>query len=221
MLSKSGWEEGQPLGPQSGLLGGSKSGQRKQSPKRVQLAESKRKKEKWMLLDTSMPKLVVPRGEGFSGVEIVDLTIPDEDATEESSEDEEGEDSEMFATPNGEKEEEVSPSSDSESEESDRQPAATASSQSKAILTPIPVALKHDRKGLGLSTSKKLVTHSSLALRHHIQHGALERRHRISEMKRLERERLRGEFGRGKRAFARKAKEEQRKRDRLMEYMAS
>jgi len=152
-------------------------------------------------------------------MDLIDLTIPNEDETEESSEEEEEEDVEMFAKPNGGEEDRSS--SGTESEESDQQQVESTTKPSKAILTPIPVVLKHDRKGLGLSKSKKLVTHSSLALRHHIQHGALDRRQHISEMRRLERELLRGEFGRGKNAFARKAKEEQRKRDRLMEYMGS
>jgi hypothetical protein len=225
MLSKSGWEEGQPLGPRVGL-GSAVSSRRVQSPKQgvshtPQPTESKEKKEKWMVLDRAMPKLVVTCGEGTPGdVEVIDLTVPNEEQSEDSSEGEKGEDTEMFCKPNSEEQEDES-SSGTEWEEGDYEDVAPSAKPSKAILTPIPVALKHDRKGLGLSKSKKLVTHSSLALRHHIQNGALDRRQHISEIRRVERAHLQGAFGQGKNAFARKAKEDQRKRDRLMEYMGS
>lgn len=171
-----------------------------------------KKKEKWMLLDSSMPKLVVRQGEG-GPMELVDLTNPAEQEEEEESSEEEDEDgSEMFESDEEE--------NDGESRPDTPSGEPSTSKQSTAILTPIPVALKHDRKGLGASKKKRLVTHSSLALRHHIQQGAWERQHHISETRRVERARLRGEFGRGKRAYARKAKAEQRGRDSLMEYMA-
>ena len=224
MLSKSGWEEGQPLGLRAGI-GSAGSSRRKESSNKAPVIATRhteeKKKEKWMLLDNSMPKLIVPHGEGgtIGDVEIIDLTVPEEEEAEESSEEEE-DGSEMFEFDDDDDEQAQSQPATELTDVSNAQVPSTFK-QPTAILTPIPIALKHDRKGLGASKSKKFVTHSSLALRHHIQHGALARRHQISDLRRVERERLRGDFGRGKRAYARKAKEEQRGRDQLMQFMAS
>ncbi|CAG8630371.1 14246_t:CDS:2 [Acaulospora colombiana] len=92
-------------------------------------------------------------------------------------------------------------------------------SSNRPLLTPIAVALKNDRKGLGLSKTRRLVTHSSLALHEHIQKGKAARRNQISKMRRLERDSKKGQYGRGKRAYAKMAKEDAAKRQRLMEYM--
>ncbi|KAK7056877.1 hypothetical protein VNI00_002594 [Paramarasmius palmivorus] len=96
------------------------------------------------------------------------------------------------------------------------QPSSTADPMRKALITPIPTVLKSDRLGIGLKAktvgpykaSMKRVTHNSAALAEHLQ--------RAEETRRRKKE-----HGRGHRAFARKYKEEQRRRDDMLAYMNS
>ncbi|KAG8816499.1 hypothetical protein FRC17_000304 [Serendipita sp. 399] len=204
MLTKGGWEEGQPLGPAAASTSTS-------SVQGARYSRQVEKKEKWVTLYGSMPKLLVPKADG-AGVEVVDISREEEESETSSWEDDD--DTPMFeqATSEG-------PAAPSTIEPRIR--SGEVSKFDKPILTPIPVALKNDRVGLGAEKRKRLVTHSSLAIQHHIQQGRINQNHHISEMRRMERDHLRGTYGRGKRAYARKAKEEEEKRKRLREYMKS
>ncbi|KAG8760339.1 hypothetical protein FRC14_003351 [Serendipita sp. 396] len=205
MLTKGGWEEGQPLGPQSSMKGSSSD--IGSSANSLQTRPVK-KKEKWSTLYGSMPKLLVPKASG-TGIDIVDISREVEESESSSSEDD---GTRMFAPTTGDK---STPSTGS-------LPAFRGSRKVDApILTPIAVALKNDRAGLGAEKRKRLVTHSALAIQHHMQQGQTNHRNHISEMRRMERGHLRGKYGRGKRAYARKAKDEEEKRNRLREYMNS
>lgn len=195
MLTKGGWEEGQPLGPTS---------KRTQPPVPI---SSSMKQEKWATLTGNMPKLVV-RDEQDGSARLVDLAKPENDDDEELDTSDEEQGDGLFSMGD------VSQPGSSVTVQAGR-------SKDSAILTPIPVVLKNDRAGLGLSKKKRLVTHSSLALQHHIQQGKLERRHHATEMRQMERDYMRGVYGRGKRAYARKAAAEQEKRKRLRELMNS
>ncbi|KAG8808643.1 hypothetical protein FRC17_003857 [Serendipita sp. 399] len=205
MLTKGGWEEGQPLGPAAASASASAS-----SVQGVRYSRQVEKKEKWVTLYGSMPKLLVPKVDG-AGVEVVDISREEEESESSSWEDD---DTPMFeqATNDG-------PAAPGAIEPRIR--SGEVSKFDKPILTPIPVALKNDRVGLGAEKRKRLVTHSSLAIQHHIQQGRINQKHHISEMRRMERDHLRGTYDRGKRAYARKAKEEEEKRKRLREYMKS
>jgi len=217
MLSKGGWREGQPLGPRRGLGSAPSGVDRPPSPSSGESSET----EEWKTLPGSMPKLLVPRAMG-DGVDVIDLVGGEESEEEVPYED----DGKLFkalhlsasippTTPPAS--EDISPGQEPRHDILDER---NASHLDKPLLTPIAVALKNDRAGLGLSKNKRLVTHSSLALHQHIQHGKLERRHHISEMRRMERDHRRGQYGRGKRAYARMAKEDAEKRKRMMEYMS-
>jgi hypothetical protein len=167
-----------------------------------------------------MPKLLVPR-DGGHGVDVIDLVGEESEEEEVSYED----DGKLFKAlhPSASMPPTTPPVYEGISPGQEPRPdivdEMNASHLDKPLLTPIAVALKNDRAGLGLSKNKRLVTHSSLALHQHIQQGKLERRHHISEMKRMEREHRKGQYGRGKRAYARMAKEDSEKRKRMMEYM--
>ena len=201
MLTKGGWEEGQPLGPTS---------KRTQRPSSEATSSSYMKKEKWATLTGDMPKLVL-RDEHDGSTLLVDITNAEEDDEEESETSDEEENNGLFSADDP-TQEETGMIVDARQD---------GRSQDKAILTPIPVVLKNDRTGLGLTKKKRLVTHSSLALRHHIQQGKLERRNHATEARQMERDYMRGMYGRGKRAYARKAAAEQEKRKRIRELMNS
>jgi hypothetical protein len=220
MLTKSGWVEGRPLGPHSHGSDVNKSKKPiEKSSKAVNLEESR------VFLSGDMPTLVLP-GRLPGQIQTIrlrrgDSTDEDED-NKDNSDGSEDEDDTIFNQPAGSTSRASSPgSSSSERSKKDREiiDDRTGKKFDRPLLTPIAVALKNDRKGLGLSKTKRLVTHSSLALREHAQKSKFTRRHQISEMKRMERDFKRGQYGRGKRAYAKMAKEDAAKRQRLMEYM--
>ncbi|KAJ3801525.1 hypothetical protein GGU11DRAFT_768914 [Lentinula aff. detonsa] len=86
----------------------------------------------------------------------------------------------------------------------------------KALLTPLPTVLKSDRLGIGLKAktagpykeSVKRVTHNAAALAAH---------HQRAEEARMRKEK----WGRGRRGFARRDKEEQINRRNMISYMNS
>ncbi|KAF5385685.1 hypothetical protein D9757_005534 [Collybiopsis confluens] len=86
----------------------------------------------------------------------------------------------------------------------------------KALLTPLPTVLKSDRLGIGLKAktegphkaSVKRITHNTVALAAH---------YRQAEQARLRKKK----WGKGKRGFARRDKEEQARRRNLLAYMNS
>ncbi|KIK57305.1 hypothetical protein GYMLUDRAFT_46578 [Collybiopsis luxurians FD-317 M1] len=86
----------------------------------------------------------------------------------------------------------------------------------KALLTPLPTVLKSDRLGIGLKAktegpykaSVKRVTHNAAALAAH---------YRRAEEARLRKEK----WGKGRRGFARRDKEEQTRRQNMLTYMNS
>jgi len=208
LLSKGGWREGQPLGPHRGLGSAPSGVDRPSSPSSSESSET----EKWKTLPGSMPKLLVPRDGGHE-IDVIDLVGGESEEEEVSYED----DGKLFKALHSSTT--IPPTTPPVSEGISPGKELRSDILDKPLLTPIAVALKNDRAGLGLSKNKRLVTHSSLALHQHIQQGKLERRHHISEMKRMEREHRRGQYGRGKRAYARMAKEDAEKRKRMMEYM--
>lgn len=217
MLSRGGWQEGQPLGPlgqhdSKRSLGHLASTSTRSTPE-------KEEKIKFRSLPGAMPKLVVPK-EGGIGVNLVSLTRPEE--CEESSE-EEFEDGEDILMPGSSNIRFSSAPADDRNGEQEGSYIENHSSTSQKgpILTPIPVALKHNRQGIGMSKKRRLVTHSSLAMLHHEREGEVARRHHKSELRRIERDHRQGKYGTGKRAYARMAKEEEAKRQRLLDYMKS
>lgn len=86
---------------------------------------------------------------------------------------------------------------------------------SQPLLTPIPVALKNDRLGLGLQKKRKMVTHTSVAMHEHVRQGEAARRH-VEQMKMKNDH---NKFGKGKRAFVRAYKKDVQQTNSLLEYM--
>ena len=87
-------------------------------------------------------------------------------------------------------------------------------------IAPIPVALKHDRLGVGASKKRTILTSNTLARfvsdseRRGLSEGAI--RHKETKAKHRER---RKKFGRGRNSYARMEKQETRNRERMLEYM--
>ncbi|TCD61615.1 hypothetical protein EIP91_008159 [Steccherinum ochraceum] len=149
MLERSGWSEGEALGPYA---------VRKQRPAQGVEGGSERRKrarsEDRKLVVEEMQQEVAYGSDGdvseVRKVEVVDLTLSDSDVEEDA---------------------EIKP------ETSDEQPEQQRSHDGKALLTPIPTILKADRLGIGLKAktvgpyrvSKKRVTHNQAALAAHTQ----------------------------------------------------
>ncbi|KAJ3715365.1 hypothetical protein C8R42DRAFT_680723 [Lentinula raphanica] len=119
-------------------------------------------------------------------------------------------------------ESDLEPEPDLEEGEPEDVDTPTANQQSlrldgrKALLTPLPTVLKSDRLGIGLKAktvgpykeSVKRVTHNAAALAAHYQRA---------EDARMRREK----WGRGRRGFARREKEERIRRQNMLSYMNS
>ncbi|KAJ3920446.1 hypothetical protein F5877DRAFT_89405 [Lentinula edodes] len=98
----------------------------------------------------------------------------------------------------------------------DKQQQVSSASGRKALLTPLPTVLKSDRLGIGLKAktagpykeSVKRVTHNTAALAAHF---------RRAEEARARKEK----WGKGRRGFARRDKEEQVRRRSMLSYMNS
>ena len=210
MLQKSGWSEGEPLGPyftrrqdivqteQQPVAGPSNLGKRKAAQ------------------ETRTTEIEV---EGYDDIveikkgQVIDLTVSD-DGESISSSDEEISDEDAM-----ELDDEVPRSPNLPSENSN--PASTRASPprgeghgGKALLTPLPTVLKSDRLGIGLKAktvgpykaSQKRVTHNAAALAAHVQANE-------------ERKLLKQKVGRGSRGFARAEKSESEKRKSLLAYL--
>ena len=103
-----------------------------------------------------------------------------------------------------------------------RSPPNPASSIDAAPrITPIAVALKHDRLGIGASKKRMILTSSTLARfasdseRRNLSEGAV----RHNETKSRHRQR-RERFGRGRNSYARMERQEAKDRERMLEYMS-
>jgi len=210
MLQKSGWSEGEPLGPyftrrqdpvqaeQQPVAGPSDLGRRK------------------AVQETRITEVEV---EGYDDIveikkgQVIDLTISD-DGEYVSSGDEEISDEDVM-----ELDDEILESFNLPSENSN--PASVRPSPpqgeghgGKALLTPLSTVLKSDRLGIGLkaktvgpyNASQKRVTHNAAALAAHAK---------ASEERRLFKQKV----GRGSRGFARAEKSESEKRRSLLAYL--
>ncbi|KAF9648498.1 hypothetical protein BDM02DRAFT_3115261 [Thelephora ganbajun] len=209
MLQKSGWSEGEPLGPyfarrrdvvheeQQPVAGPSNLGKRRVAP------------------ETRTTEIEI---EGYDDIveikkeQVIDLTVSDgeEDASsgyEDTSDEDTMELDEALrsfnlplATPN--------PASARPS------PPQREGHGGKALLTPLPTVLKSDRLGIGLKAktvgpykaSQKRVTHNAAALAAHVKADE-------------ERKLFKQKVGRGSRGFARAERRESEKRKHLLAYL--
>lgn len=209
MLQKSGWSEGEPLGPyfprkqgvahpeQQPVAGPSSLGKRKGAPG-VRTREIK---------VAGFDDIVEIRRE-----EVIDLTVSDDEESCSSSDDNisggaDGLDGEGFQSLN---------SSSMDSMDTSVRPSSPpgAGHGGKALLTPLPTVLKSDRLGIGLKaktvgpykTSQKRVTHNTAALAAHVKANE-------------ERRSFKQEVGKGSRGFARAEKRENERRKNLLAYL--
>ena len=209
MLQKSGWSEGEPLGPyftrrqdiirrEQPVAGPSSLGKRKFTP------------------ETRTVEIEI---EGYDDIveikkeQVIDLTASDYEGSTSSS------DEGIYEEDPIELDDETPRSSNPHSTNLD--PASARPSPplgeghgGKALLTPLPTVLKSDRLGIGLKaktfgpykTSQKRVTHNAAALTAHVKANA-------------ERRLFKQKVGRGSRGFARAEKSENEKRKSLLAYL--
>ena len=209
MLQKSGWSEGEPLGPY--FTRRQDAVQIEQQPTAGPSNLDKRK----VIQETKTTEIEV---EGYDDIveikkgQVIDLTVSD-DAESVSSSDEKVSDDDIM-----ELDDEIPQSLDIPSENSN--PASARPSPQgeghggKALLTPLPTVLKSDRLGIGLKAktvgpykaSQKRVTHNAAALAAHVK---------ANEERRLFKQKV----GRGSRGFARAEKSESEKRKDLLAYL--
>jgi len=191
MLEKTGWREGEPLGPQiihqkGRSIADEFRWENKHLPSRI-------KKE---------VKSEVERKE----VEVIDLTLSDSDegdpagheegTVEDVAEEAEMDDTSLNHIP----------------------PSIPSGYERKALVTPLATVLKFDRLGIGLKPKfvglgpnkapQRRVTHNAAALALHIKAGEESRRQKK-------------ETGRGRRGFERTYRHEQEKRQLLWQYLNS
>ena len=210
MLQKSGWSEGEPLGPY--FTRRQDAVQIEQQPAAGPSNLGKRK----VAQETRTTEIEV---EGYDDIveikrgQVIDLTVSD-DAESVSSSDEKVSDDDVM-----ELDDEIPQSLDLPSENSNPASARPSPPQGeghggKALLTPLPTVLKSDRLGIGLKAktvgpykaSQKRVTHNAAALAAHVK---------ANEERRL----LKQKVGRGSRGFARTEKSESEKRKNLLAYL--
>ena len=210
MLQKSGWSEGEPLGPyfarrrvaiqqeQQHMAGPSNLGKRK------------------AVHETRTTEIGI---EGYDDIvevkkdQVIDLTASDdEESTPSSDEDTYGEGAtELHDEP---PQPSASPSANSNPTSARPSPPQVEGHGGKALLTPLPTVLKSDRLGIGLKAktvgpykvSQKRVTHNAAALAAHTK---------ANEERRLFKQKV----GRGSRGFARAEKSESEKRKGLLAYL--
>jgi hypothetical protein len=202
MLQKSGWSEGEPLGPhfsrkqdivpreQQPVAGPSNLGKRKGSPE----------------VKTTEVEI-----EGYDDIieikkeQVIDLTVSDdEESATSSNEDPVDLDGETSRSSDISSVDYIHTSSSSRGE----------GHGGKALLTPLPTVLKSDRLGIGLKAkttgpykaSQKRVTHNTAALTAHINANK-------------ERKVFKRKVGRGSKGFARAEKRESEKRKSLLAYL--
>ena len=210
MLQKSGWSEGEPLGPyfsrkqdvvhreQQLVAGPSNFGKRKGVP------------------ETRTTEVEI---EGYDDIveirkdPVIDLTMSDDEENVSSN------DEDTLNEGLVEPDDEPSRFSDTSSADFTSIPTQPSSSLGeghggKALLTPLPTVLKSDRLGIGLKAktvgpyraSQKRVTHNAAALAAHIK---------VNEERKL----FKHKVGRGSRGFARAEKRESEKRKNLLAYL--
>ena len=206
MLQKSGWSEGEPLGPYFPRMQGVIAQERQPVAGPSNLGKRKG------LVETRSTEIAIEGCDDIVEIkkeQVIDLTLSDEEGVSSSDEDTSDEyamelDDEASRSPN-------SPSAD---------PSSRFSSPwgeghgGKALLTPLPTVLKSDRLGIGLKaktvgpykTSQKRVTHNAAALAAHAK---------ANEEKKMFKQKV----GRGSRGFARAAKREGEKRKNLLAYL--
>ncbi|TFK74863.1 hypothetical protein BDN72DRAFT_636799 [Pluteus cervinus] len=209
MLEKTGWREGEPLGPdfrrpnRAGL--GLKRRIADESEHGFGWGEETGSNGKRKEREVKKERIEVKLGEEdiveLKGVDVIDLTVSDDeedvedDAEDDNSLDIEDEDEEMEA-----------PQEDNSS--------TSTTYERKALIVPIGTVLKSDRLGIGLKAktvgpykaSKKRITHNSAALALHTKAADEARKRRET-------------VGRGRRGFERQYKHEQEKRQRLWSYL--
>ena len=199
MLQKSGWSEGEPLGPYFARR------QDDVRPEQRPVAGPSDLRKRKAAPDTRTTEIEV---EGYDDIveirkeQVIDLTISDdEDISDEDImelDDETRETSNLSSVDSG-------PTSTRPQEEGHG---------GKALLTPLPTVLKSDRLGIGLKAkttgpykaSRKRVTHNAAALAAHVKADE-------------ERKLFKQKVGRGSRGFARAEKRESEKRKSLLAYL--
>lgn len=207
MLQKSGWSEGEPLGPyfsrkqdvvrqeQQPVAGPSNPGKRKGVP------------------ETRITEVEI---EGYDDIvevkkeQVIDLTISDDDESVSSNDEDTANEGPMDL------DDETSETSSVDFAPTSAQPSSSRveGHGGKALLTPLPTVLKSDRLGIGLKAksagpykvSQKRVTHNTAALAAHI---------RANEERKL----FKRKVGRGSRGFSRAEKRESEKRKNLLVYL--
>lgn len=209
MLQKSGWSEGEPLGPYVSRR------QELIAQERQPVAGPSNPGKRKGAVETRSTEIAIEGCDDIVEVkkeQIIDLTLSDEEGVSSSEE----------GTPD-----EYAMELDDEASQSPNPPPAdlsTASSRfssswgeghgGKTLLTPLPTVLKSDRLGIGLKaktvgpykTSQKRVTHNAAALAAHAKANE-------------ERKLFKQKVGRGSRGFARAAKREGEKRKNLLAYL--
>ncbi|KAG5648340.1 hypothetical protein DXG03_004912 [Asterophora parasitica] len=206
MLQRSGWSEGEPLGPDVIRHPAT-------APRTDMMSWGEEKKKKGMK-EASVRQEPLEVSTGYDDVtqlrqvDFIDLTFSDSDG--ELLEELDNQDPHSRADSPGVRNEADLPL-----------PASTVGTNGPndshgrtALLTPIATVLKSDRLGIGLkaktvgpyNASRKRVTHNAAAMTAHVR--AAEDSHR-----------RRQQFGRGRRGFHVQKKQEERDRKRLLAYM--
>ncbi|KAF9019027.1 hypothetical protein BDZ89DRAFT_928799, partial [Hymenopellis radicata] len=194
MLEKSGWNEGEALGPD--VI--------RRKRMRIDMRPNLKGKRRAVRSEVKEELVEVPTGDDevleVRKVSVVDLTLSDSETGSQSDSDGDSESSGLVEPEQDATEQAVSPPS--------------SSSDRKALITPLPTVLKSDRLGIGLKAttvgpykeSKKRVVHGAAALAAHIKAN--------EDMQKRKRR-----FGRGQRGFARESKQEQLSRQAMLTYM--
>jgi hypothetical protein len=205
MLQKSGWSEGEPLGPYFS---------RKQDIARQEhrlVAGPSNFGKKKGVPETRSTEVEI---EGYDDIveirkeQVIDLTMSDDEESVSSNDEGPVELDDETARLSGISSVDLMPTSP--------QPSSSLGEGhgGKALLTPLPTVLKSDRLGIGLKAktfgpyraSQKRVTHNAAALAVHIKANE-------------ERKLFKHKVGRGSRGFARAEKRESEKRKDLLAYL--
>lgn len=195
MLERSGWNEGEALGPDVA--------RRTRVTEDEERLTARKRRHKTFLEETEVKEetIDVPvAGQTddditeIRKVALIDLTLSD-------SEDEDNSDSENDEA--GKIEGTISPT-----------PVPASPSGRKALIIPLPTVLKSDRLGIGLKAktvgpykeSRKRITHSAAAIAAHVRAAEDARRRK-------------DKYGKGKRGLAREREQERLSRQRMLAYL--
>ena len=207
MLQKSGWSEGEPLGPyfarRQGVV----------QPERQPVAGPSNLRRRETIPDTRTMEIKI---EGYDDIveikkeQIIDLTVSDD---EESAWSNDGYISDEAAMELDDETLQLSNGSLNPTSARPLPPRGEGHG-GKALLTPLPTVLKSDRLGIGLKAktvgpykaSQKRVTHNAAALTAHVKANE-------------ERKLFKQKVGRGSRGFARAEKRDREKRKGLLAYL--